>query len=60
MRDAPKAFPKGIAANLYIVNINGQVFPDDQARLTGSNDAIRVHLWVGMSAANSQSLVKLL
>lgn len=57
---APKAFPRGMAADLYIVNVDGQVFPDDQGRPTGSFDAIRVYLWAGMSGANSASLVKLL
>lgn len=60
MRMAPQIFSAGIAPDIFVVDANGKVIPDTEAKPSASYDAIRVYLWAGMSGKPGKKLIKLL
>lgn len=62
VRMAPQVFKAGVAPDLFVVDSTARVLPDTEREPSGSYDAIRVYLWIGMSAplsnADSQAMLK--
>jgi len=55
---AMKAFSSGIAPDAFVVDSNGQAYPDSEAPPVGSYDAIRVYTWAGISDPQGSELVR--